>query len=859
MLARMSAPDPIAATGARRHRASKDSCYHCGLPVPGGGPWRGTILGESREFCCAGCQAVAGAIAESGLEDYYRLRTESAPAPAPEDAEADRIYDRPETQAAFARDVGALREASLFLEGVRCPACLWLNEERLRTLPGVAEAAASYAGQSVRVRWDPARLALSEILAAVRGIGYRARPIDPRHRAGIEAEARRRDAARLVFAGMVGMMVMNLALASYLIGGPDAAGRLPLWEVFGRWGSLVAAAALLAYPGQDFFAGAWRDIRLGRAGMDVPIALGLATAWAGSTWATVRGSGPVYYDAIGMLVFFVLLARAFETRARLEAAATFDRYAVVRPATARRLEDGGGESEVAAGDLSTGDRIRVLPGEIVPADGVLLEEAVLDEAVLTGEPWPRRRGPGEPVAAGSRVTGRPALLRVTATEAASTLGEIRRLLERGLAGRPRFVEIADRLAARLVVVVLLSSAATAALWLARDPARALSATVAVLIVTCPCALALATPVALAITAGRFAKIGVVSARAGGLERLASADTAVFDKTGTLTTATPRLEGVETAGGLDCEGALAVAAALEADTPHPAGRALLAAAGSPPEPARDTQQLPGRGVEGTVSGARWWIGSPEFALGPAALPAAFGESLSRARAEGRLAALLSDRAGRAALFTFAEELRPGAGEIVAELRRAGVARTAVLSGDASAPVERIGSLLGFDEALGAMRMDDKLAWIRTREGSGARILFVGDGLNDAPTLAAARTSVSFAEAPQLSKLASDFLILGHDLQCLAAARRIARRSRRVLAQNLGWALAYNLLAVPLAAAGLVPPWAAALGMSVSSLVVVANALRLARPAAGEQRHPSPGGGGGQGEGASTLSASHGARG
>jgi Cu2+-exporting ATPase len=817
------------------------SCFHCGLPVPDGGRWRGTLLGEIRDFCCAGCRAVAQAIADSGLEDYYRLRTELAPAPAPEAADQNRIYDRPEIQAAFARDVGALREASLFLEGVRCPACLWLNEERLRALPGVAEAAASYAGQAVRVRWDPARIALSEILAAVERIGYRARPIDPSHRGGMDAEARRRDGARLVFAGVIGMMVMNLALASYLVGGPGADGRLPLWEIFGRWCALVAAAMLLAYPGQDFFAGAWRDLRLFRAGMDVPVALGLAAAWAGSAWATLRGSGAVYYDAIGMLVFFVLLARAFETRARLRAAAALDRYAVIRPATARRLEAGEGasESEVAAADLVPGDRIRVGPGEVLPADGVLLEEAVLDEAVLTGEPWPRRRSAGEPVAAGSGVCDRPALIRVTATEAASTLGEIRRLLERGLAGRPRFVELADRLAARLVIVVLLCAAATAAWHLVRDPATALSATVAVLIVTCPCALALATPVALAITAGRFAAIGVLSARAGGLERLASADTAVFDKTGTLTMAAPALEAVETHGALDRKSALRVACALEAGSAHPAARALLASAVEPPGPALDREEIPGQGIAATVDGARWWIGSPEFAAGPAAMPASLGDGLARARGQGRLTALLTDRAGRAALFTLTEELRPGAQGIVAALRRDGVTRAVILSGDAPAPVGRLGELLGFDEARGAMRVEDKLAWIRARSRSGAGVLFVGDGLNDAPTLAAAGTSVSFAEAPQLSKLASDFLILGRDLACLAAARRIARRSRRVLAQNLSWALAYNLLAIPLAAAGLVPPWAAALGMSVSSLGVVANALRLARPAAGERINASNG--------------------
>jgi Cu2+-exporting ATPase len=814
-------------------------CFHCELPVPEGGRWRSRVLGEVRDFCCAGCQAVAEAISEDGLERYYRLRTASAPPPPAGDGTGpagDRFLEIAEREP-FVRDAGGLREGTLLLEGIRCPACLWLNEERLRALPGVAEASVHYASHSVRVRWDPARVGLPGILAAVRRIGYRARPIDPRHRTGLDEQTRRRDASRLVFAGALGMMVMNLAIASYLAGGPDSAGRLQLWEVFGRWGSLVLTAVLLAYPGQDFFAGAWRDLRLRRAGMDVPVVLGLAAAWVASARATVLGRGPVYYDAIGMLVFFVLLARAFETRARLSAAAALDRFAVLQPATARRVELGGGEIEVSAAELSAGDIVRVLPGEVVPADGILLEGGPgFDESVLTGEPWPRNREPGEPVVAGSSVLGRPAILRIARSEEDSTPGEIRRLLERGLASRPAFVDLADRLAGKLVLLVLLLSAGTAAWWLVRSPSSALPATVAVLIVTCPCALALATPVALAITAGRFAKIGVLPARLSGIERLATADTAVFDKTGTLTLATPRLERVHTAaaGSLDRAEAISIAAALEAGSTHPIARALAAEAGVHlPPPADASADQAGRGIAGTVRGDRWWMGSPDFAVDGAALPTELAGPLAEARSRGRLAAVLSDRKGRTALFTFAEELRPGAGEIVAALTSSGVRRAAVLSGDSPAPVERLARSLGFPEARGGMTVEDKLDWIRSSERSGAGILYVGDGWNDAPTLAAAGASVSFAEAPQLSRLASDFVILGSDLGALAAARRIARRSRRVLVQNLAWALAYNLLAVPLAICGFVPPWAAALGMSASSIFVVGNAARLARPAADER--------------------------
>ena len=406
---------------------------------------------------------------------------------------------------------------------------------------------------------------------------------------------------------------MNLALAAYFLGGPGAGGRLPLWEQFGRWCALLASTVLLAYPGQDFFAGAWRDLRRGRAGMDTPIVLGLVAAWAGSAWATVRGrrTGLLRRDRDARLL------RSSRPRLRDARApcrgGVLDRFAVVEPASARRVDADGRERDVAALDLLPGDLVRVRPGEIVPADGVLLEgESSFDEAVLTGEPWPRARGPGDTVVAGSCNRDQPVLLRVTRAGEASTLGQIRRLLEKGLASRPAFALLADRLAGRLVVLVLLLAGATAVFWAVRDPGAALPATVAVLLVTCPCALALATPIALSVAAGRFAGIGVLPARMAAIERLAGADTVVLDKTGTLTLSTPVLESVRTAGGLDPETALRIAAALEATATHPdcpcAPRGLRRVGGGDGSPRRSRGpglygQGPGRPVVDRISRLR----------------------------------------------------------------------------------------------------------------------------------------------------------------------------------------------------------------------------------------------------------------
>jgi Cu2+-exporting ATPase len=648
------------------------------------------------------------------------------------------------------------------------------------------------------------------------------------------------------------MMVMNLALAAYFLGGPTTpGGPLPLWETFGRWAALAASAVLLAYPGQDFFAGAWRDVRRRRAGMDVPVVLGLLAAWIGGAWATVRGSGPVYFDAIAMLVFFVLLARALETRARLSAASALDPLAAIQPAIARRVHPDGTESEVAALDLAPGDLVRVRPGEVAPADGVVVDgRTSFDEAILTGEPWPRRKMPGESVVAGSANVERPAVLRVTRAGAASTLGEIRRLLERGLSSRPASAELTDRIASWLVAAVLAVSAATAVWWALAAPHpdanRAVAATVAVLIVTCPCALALATPVALTLAAGRLVRAGILPARMAAIEGLARADTAVFDKTGTLTLVSPRVEATRVAGPIEAAEARAIAAALERDSPHPIAEALRESAATATEDSRveaeEIEPEAGRGVSGTVGGVRWWLGSPELATcgEKEPLPEPVSAALDEARRSGEPIAVLSDRRGRAALFVFVEPWRPGAQEIVAALRQEGVRRFVLLSGDAAPAVERVGRSLGFDEVRSGMDPRAKLEWVRERQKDGAGLLFVGDGVNDAATLAAAGASVTFASAPQIARLAGDFLVAGGSLGAVAAARRIARRTQRLLAQNVGWALAYNAVSIPLAAAGLVTPWAAAIGMSASSLIVVGNAMRLGSsgaygaPAAGAPR-------------------------
>jgi len=808
-------------------------CFHCGLPVPAS---KATplleVFGQPREFCCHGCHAVCKAIVDAGLDDYYRHRSDPAVSAnrqlVPDFLSQVELFDRPEIQQDFVISVGETREAALLLDNIRCPACLWLNERHLRSLPGVIDVHIDDTTQRARVRWDPQAIRLSEILRAITDIGYIAHPYDATRSEQLNRLRRRRSTERLIFAGAVGMLVMNFSLASYVLGDSDHAGNLPLWIIVGRYTSLLMALVLLAYPGQEFFAGAWNDVRHRRLGMDVPVVLGLSAAFAGSLHATVSGQGEVYFDSIAMFIFFLLLARRWELRGKLSAADRLDRLARITPRTASRLDAAGEVTAVAVDDLAVDDLIRLLPGETLPVDGTLVSGiSSFDESLLTGEARPVLHQPGDAVVAGS-VNGEQALtIRVTHTLQYSAVSEIRQLVERGLELRPRYAVLAEQVASWFVAVLLLIATATALYWLWADPGHWLSNTIAVLIVTCPCALALATPVALAVSAGRFIDLGVLPLRMRALDALARSDLFVFDKTGTLTSGRPAVAAVVPTAGLDKDTCLRHAAALAAESAHPVAHALRQLVPKTRLVTTHAENVPGAGIRASVEGREWRFGKPGFAADSAAYEEHTRAVIAAGRASGRLISVLANPEGVQAVVLFEDPLRPGIEAMLAGLKDCGVRHLAILSGDAHDSVLRLGKQLGIEDAHGGLSAADKLAWTQAQQAQGRQLVMFGDGINDAPTLAAADVSISFANATDLANSNSDFLILGNDAAALADARRLARRTRRNILQNLAWAAAYNLLAVPFAAAGWIPPWGAAIGMSFSSLFVVMNALRLQR--------------------------------
>ncbi|MCW5623763.1 MAG: cadmium-translocating P-type ATPase [Burkholderiales bacterium] len=811
--AAVMAPAPPAASIAT-------DCFHCGLPVGEPGRYTVAVDGASRDCCCGGCRAVAQTILEGGFGAFYRDRAASTSRVAvDDDATILTVYDDPQVAAGFIESQpDGTCEATLLLEGIHCTACVWLNEQHLNWQPGVRRVWINHASHEARVNWDPHVTSPSRLLAAVRAIGYRAWPADDAHRARMARRERRTGLWRLFVAGFGMMQVMMLAWPSYIAGDGDLS---PDIATLLRWASLVLTVPVLVYGAAPFLAGALRDLRLRRFGMDVPVALGIVAAFVGSTWAVVRDTGDVYFDSITMFVFFLLAARWFENAARRSAGEGLRRLARALPATAQLLLNWPSSHDtvqIPAGALQVGDHVLVAPGATIPADGMLESAATsTDESLLTGESRPRVRVRGQELTGGAINVAQPAVLRVVRVGAATRLSAIVRLAEQAQSERPPLVLLADRHAAWFIAAILVVAAATAGIWFWIDPARALPAAVAVLVVTCPCALSLATPAALAVAVGRLAREGLVTVRAAGIEALARVDHVVFDKTGTLTDGALSVLGVETFGREDETACRAMAAALEFGSAHAIAKALAVTAGTPLPPLTDVRHVVGQGVEAMGAGGQIRIGRRRFVE-------ELGLDLPFDEADSATIVWLGDRQGMLARFRLGDRVRPDAVDTVARLRALGV-RVSIASGDHRGAVGAVARRLGIDRFSAGLTPEDKRHGIAGLQARGAKILMVGDGINDAPVLAQADVSIALGGGASLAQAKADFVLDTDGLRGVADGIETARRTRRIIAQNLWWAFGYNIAAVPLAASGLLPPWLAGLGMSLSSLLVVGKAWRL----------------------------------
>jgi Cu2+-exporting ATPase len=803
--------------------SADSACYHCGLPVPEATTYRAVILKEARDLCCHGCQAVAESIVENGLEDYYRYRTEmprSVEELVPEELRKLDLYDHPEVQKSFVVESGDhLKQASLVLEGITCAACIWLNERHLKQIPGVHEVSVNYASHRARVSWDESQVKLSTILAEIRKLGYQAHPFNAQQQEERRQERRKADIRRLAVAGISSGQVMMLAVALYA---GAVQGMEYATEQLLRWFSLLLTAPTILYSALPFYNTAWRALKQRQVNMDTPITLGVLAGFFGSVWATVQGQGVVYYDTITMLVFFLLGARFLERNAREKSVEAAENLLRLMPAMATRLNADQQHELIPVHDLAVGDIILAKPGETIAADGMVAEgESSADESLLTGESRPLPKKAGDRVYAGSINYESPMLIRVSGVGEQTVLAGIARLLDRAQAQKPRLAQVADRLASWFTYILLVLVAVVGWYWWRIDPAKAFDIMLAVLVISCPCALSLAAPAAFAAAGSHLVKRGVLLTRGHALETLASATHFIFDKTGTLTEGKPQLQSILTFADLSADDCLLLAASLEQASEHPLAQSFLKAAEGRVLPATgSSENIPGKGVAGVIDGKRYLLGNAsvnQALVAQCLLPV-------DQKVPGATVVWLSDSERLLAAFVLADTLRPQAVEMIALLKKRGL-RVSILSGDATEAVAHHAGVLGVETWQANLGPEQKLAAVQAFQEQGEVVAMVGDGINDAPVLAGAQVSIAMGSGTQMARTSGDIVLLTENLLEVDHAVATSRFGMSVIKQNFGWALGYNLLAIPFAATGFISPWLAALGMSVSSLVVVLNALRL----------------------------------
>jgi len=792
---------------------------------------RATLGGGEKVFCCAGCLGVYRLVQEEGLGAYYDERRWDGPgAPVGDGGPAVDL-------AAFREAVRQLEagdevELELYVDGIRCASCVWLNERMLLRTPGVSFARVNYATHRARIRWDPAAVDLERVLGRIRAAGYAPKPWSE----GVGESARRAETrdllVRLGTALFLAsqLMIYQAALYAGYFQGIDAGTRRLM-----EWISLGLTLPIYFYSGGPFLAATWRGLRRLSFGMDALVAIGSGAALVYSLWQMFRG-GEVYFDTAAMIPTLVLVGRYVEAVAKGRASEAVARLSSLAPREARRLvrgEDGREDRRsVPVGELAVGDRIEVVPGERVALDGrVVSGESEVDESLVTGEARPVAKGPGATVVGGTVNLHGALEVEVTRVGKETVLAGIVRAVEEAQAAKPRIQAVADRVVGLFVPAMLVLSAGTFAWWASRGApvSEALMIAVSVVVIACPCALGLATPIAVIVATGLATTRGLLLRSGDVLENAARATDVLLDKTGTVTRGRPALrEVVPLDPAFDRDAALALAAAVERRSEHHVGRAIAEAEralpASRPAEVGAFLAIPGRGVSATVDGAEVLVGNRALlAERGAALPAGADERARALEARGETVAFLA-RGGRAvALLSVADPVRDEASGAIAALRAAGLSVT-IVSGDGRTTTGTIAAGLGVAAIAEATPVEKREVVLRLQR-EGRRVLFVGDGINDAPALGQSEVGAAMGRGTDVTMESADVVLVREDLRLLPELVRLSRRAYRVIRQNVFWAFFYNAVAIPLAMAGLLHPIVAAGAMAASSLFVVGNSLRL----------------------------------
>ncbi|MCS6190572.1 heavy metal translocating P-type ATPase [Shewanella baltica] len=792
------------------------SCFHCQEPVLTGQQFVTRINDRDELMCCPGCQAVSQAIVDAGLLSYYKFRTEPGSkqnALVPQALTQFSAYDLPEVQQDFVHSEDNIESVSLSIDGITCAACAWLIEHKVKQLTGVSQVLVNSTTQRAMISWDKRTVKLSDILGQISRIGYQAAPYQVDEQELNNKLNSRKFLLRLGLAGFATMQVMMFALALYTGYFTDLDVQ---YRDYFRWVSMLFATPVVLYSAQPFYFSAIRTLLSGKLNMDVSVSIAIGGAYVASCFATVNGTGEVYFESVSMFTFFLLLGRYFEQKARQKASVSSSNLHKLVPLTAHLVNDNGQE-EIPAKKLRLNDVILVKPGEMIAADGVVIEgHTSINEAMLTGEQMPIEKTLASQVYAGTINVDQPIKVSVTALGQDQLVAEIIRLQELASNTKPAIALLADKLSRYFSGTILTIATITYLVWHQISPEDAFWVTLSVLVATCPCALALATPTAVTCATAIFTRLGIITRKAGVFEKLPQIKHVVFDKTGTLTCGTLSIGQTQCMADLTNTQALAIAAALEAGSRHPIAAAFAMFADNALV-AEEVHHEVGFGVRGRIDGTDYFIGNAVFT----------GASIDSRDPTQKiwLARSANNQLEVLASFEIQDNIRQDSKATIEMLKQQGC-RISIASGDSSGHVHQLAKELGIDDVHSGLTPADKLALV-TRLQQHTRVAMFGDGINDAPVLAGADLSVAMGSGSAIAKNSADLILLGDHLSRFTQAVSVAKLTTQIIRQNLAWALGYNALILPLAVTGHVAPYIAAIGMSASSLIVVGNSLRLLR--------------------------------
>ncbi|WP_206485824.1 heavy metal translocating P-type ATPase [Thalassotalea sp. G2M2-11] len=792
-------------------------CFHCGETIPKGIDLFVTINHQDQAMCCVGCQAVAQTIIDNDLGDYYRFRTEAAPkgeALVPEQLQRTELLDDDNLQQEFTYKDGEIKEAILTIEGISCAACAWLIEMQLNHLTGLQSISVNATTQRATVRWIDGEVKLSEIILAIEKVGYHALPFKASE---VEQSNKRQSKTfikRLGISGILMMQVMMIAIGLYFGAFSDMSAHN---LVYLRWISLILTIPIVSYGAFPFYQGAINALKAKRLSMDVPVSIAIVLAFSASAWATITQSGEVYFESVSMFTFLLLIGKFLEFRARNRAAEVSANLLKLMPMTATLLR-GDKEEFIIARKLQAHDLVLIKPGETIPADGIICQgSSQINEAMLSGEQLPVTKSIGEQVFAGTINGDGNLTVEVKHATQSSFLSQLIRLSEASQTHKPKIAQLSDKIAQYFVAIILFTAIGTAIYWQQHLPDEAFWITLSVLVATCPCALSLATPTALTCATTRLNKAGIMIKSGHVMETLPTIDHFAFDKTGTLTSGDFTVDQLELIDShYSKQQVLAITAALEVHSEHPIAKAF-----TPYRDFNDSSQeveiIAGAGIQGSVNQQEVKVGKAKWLFDLSLLtPAQYQQYKSAS------CVLIIDKQLVAA-FSLKDHIRPDAQQVIAKLQQSQITTT-MLSGDHQSGCDAVQQVLTLDQVYSQLTATQKLEKIKQLQNQHI-VAMIGDGINDTPVFGAAHVSIAMGSGTDIAKSGADVILLNNHLSAIHTLLQVAKKTQQVIKQNYGWAFGYNAIVLPLAVSGYITPYMAVIGMSLSSILVITNSLRL----------------------------------